>query len=65
MNSETSAPRLLLSIDATARQLSVGRTSVYNLIAQREVEVVHIGRRSLVTESSISRYLERLKAASR
>jgi excisionase family DNA binding protein len=61
VNAGTTAPRLLLSVEEAAHALSVGRTTLYDLIARREVEAVHIGRRSLVKADSIARYVERLE----
>jgi len=63
MNAGTAAPRLLLSVEEAAHALSVGRTTLYDLIARREVEAVHIGRRSLLTADSIAEYVERLRTA--
>lgn len=39
-----SEPTLLLHIDEVARQLGLGRTIAYQLIARREIPFVRIGR---------------------
>jgi len=47
----------LISISETCLALSVGRTTVYELIRQGKIEALHIGRRHLVKADSISRLL--------
>lgn len=42
----------------------IGRTKVFELIKRGELETVKIGRRRLVPQSSIDRYITRLKADS-
>lgn len=56
-------PQLLHSMEDTVGLLGVGRTTVYNLAAQGEFEVVHIGRRALATDESVRAYVERLSNA--
>jgi excisionase family DNA binding protein len=57
--------RLLLPMAEAGEQLGVGRTTMYDLAARGEVEVVHIGRRALVTEESLSAFVDRLRAKAR
>jgi len=45
--------RVLLPISDTCAALGVGRNSVYNLINAGKLEIVKIGRRTLVTADSI------------
>lgn len=45
---------MLLSINETAKALSLGRTSIYALIDQGRLETVKLGRRNLIKVSSIS-----------
>jgi excisionase family DNA binding protein len=59
---DTSDP-LLQSIERTLHQLGIGRTTLYQLIADGELEQVHIGRRSLITTKSIAAYVDRLSQA--
>jgi excisionase family DNA binding protein len=54
-------PRLL-TVAAAARLLGVGRSTAYELIAARELEVVHIGRSARVPVAAIDAYIERLRA---
>lgn len=45
------------SINDTAKALGLGRTSIYSLIKTQRLEVVKIGRRTLVRVDSIQRLL--------
>jgi excisionase family DNA binding protein len=44
---------IALSISQAAKALSLGRTTVYKLIEQRQLDTVKIGRRQLVKTASI------------
>lgn len=46
-------PRVLLSVDAAARALSIGRSSLYQLMASGEVASVRIGARRLVPRHAL------------
>lgn len=50
--------RLTNSINETARTLSVGRTTVYAMIADGRLEVIKLGRRTLVKTESIRRLVD-------
>jgi excisionase family DNA binding protein len=54
--------KLLHSIMATAYKLDIGRSSVYGLIATKKIKAVKIGRRTLITDPSIQRYVTELAA---
>jgi predicted DNA-binding transcriptional regulator AlpA len=41
----------------------IGRTTVYKLIANGELQKVNIGARGFVTTESVAAYIDRLKAA--
>lgn len=58
---ERPAPCLLLTIRDAARALGIGRTSMYELIAAGELEVVHIGRSARVPVVSVEAFVERLR----
>jgi excisionase family DNA binding protein len=58
-----SSEPLLVSNDRAMHRLGVGRTTLYELIGQGELEQVHIGRRSLITTKSIAAYVDRLSQA--
>lgn len=50
--------RLAYSINDTAKALSLGRTSVYAMIADGRLEAFKLGRRTLVKAESIRRLIE-------
>ena len=50
---------LLLTVVEAARVLSIGRTTMYELVAAGEIETVHIGRSARVPVSSLEEYVER------
>lgn len=47
--------RLAYSINETARTLSLGRTSIYAMIADKRLEAFKLGRRTLIRAESIRR----------
>lgn len=49
---------LTLSINAAAKALSIGRSSIYGLIKSRRLETIKIGTRTLVTTASINALCE-------
>lgn len=57
--SATRTPELLLKITDAADVLSIGRSTVYELIAAGHLETVHIGRAVRVTTASIEAFVDR------
>lgn len=53
----------LNEIPEVGQRLKIGRTKVFELIRGNDLAAVRIGRRTLVPDSSIDAYIERLKAA--
>lgn len=51
---------LLLSIEEVSRALSLGRSTIYELIGAGKLEVVHIGRAARVTVSSLEAFIRSL-----
>lgn len=49
---------MLYSITDTIKTLSLGRTSIYNLIKAGQLETVKLGRRTLIKVSSIEALIE-------
>ena len=47
--------RLAYSINETARLLSLGRTSVYAMIADNRLDAFKLGRRTLIRAESVQR----------
>lgn len=56
------APPLLHTVVGAAARLSVGRTTVYELIKTGDLRTVHIGTKQLVPESECESLVERLIA---
>ena len=50
--------RLAYSINETARTLSLGRTSIYAMIADGRLDAFKLGRRTLIRAESIMRLIE-------
>jgi excisionase family DNA binding protein len=51
----------LLSIEAASTRLSLGRSTVYDLIKKGEFKAVYIGTRRLITSTEIDRYIQNLE----
>ena len=51
---------LLHSIQSSTQILGIGRSSLYGLIAKGKIHTVKIGRRALITDREIRRYVESL-----
>jgi|GEM_PF-1160992 excisionase family DNA binding protein len=51
---------LLHSIQSSTRILGIGRSSLYGLIAEGKIYTVKIGRRTLIPDREIRRYVESL-----
>ncbi|PTQ12666.1 excisionase [Sphingomonas oleivorans] len=54
---------LAISINAAAKALSIGRSSIYGLIKSHRLEAIKIGTRTLVTTASLARLAESRKDA--
>lgn len=50
---------LLLKIPEAAHALAVGRSTIYNLVAEGELETVHIGRSIRVVAASMDEFIDR------
>ena len=51
----------LHSIQAASTRLSLGRSTVYNLINKGELKTVNIGTRRLIKSTEIDRYIQDLE----
>lgn len=58
----TGQPRLLLTVEEAADRLGVGRSTMYGLIRDGEVESVQIGRLRRVPADALPRFLARLRS---
>ena len=54
-------PRLLLTIEQAAERLGVGRSTMYGLVLDGEVESVRIGRLRRVPHDALTDYLDVLR----
>lgn len=59
-----SRERLTVRIPVASEMLGIGRTKLYELIAEGEVDIIKIGKATLVTVSSLEALIERHCAAS-
>lgn len=55
-----SAGRVLLTVEAAARQLSVGRTTMYALIKSGEIFSVRVGHLRRVPAEALTTYVQQL-----
>lgn len=56
--------QLLIPVPHVQHKLGgLGLTKTYELFNKKELELVHIGRRSFVTAESLKSYVERLRSA--
>ena len=55
---ETNTP-LLHTIEQARTLLACGRNTVYNLVNKKELTMIKMGRRSLITDESIREFVER------
>ena len=54
--------RLLYPVEAAARRIGVGRTTLYGLINDGSLPSVQIGRRRLVAEADLLDFVARLRS---
>lgn len=54
---------LLLTMAQAARALGVGRSTVYEMVARGELEVVHIGRAARVPAAAVTQFVEAIRDA--
>ena len=55
-------PRTLLSVEAAATQLSIGRTTMYALIKTGAITSIRIGRLRRIPAEALTAYTDRLVA---
>ena len=60
-SSASEARPICVRIDRAMHMLDIGKTKLYELIAEGELEAVRIGRRTLVIQSSIDALILRLR----
>ena len=55
-------PALLLKVEDAARLLSVGRTTLFELIGQGRIQTVRVGRRRLVVRAGLERFVKEISS---
>lgn len=50
----------LMPVEAVMKRLSVGRSSVFNLMASGELRSTKIGRRRLISEASLREFIAKV-----
>ena len=51
--------RLLLTVSEAARRLGIGRSLLYELMANDEVEFIHVGRLRRIPVDALATYIDR------
>lgn len=54
---------LTIRVPAAAQMLGIGKTKLYELITAREIDVIKVGRATLIVVRSLERFIERQSAA--
>jgi excisionase family DNA binding protein len=60
---EVYGQRLLLTVSEAARQLGIGRSLLYELPADGQVESIHVGRLRRIPTGALSDYIERQRSS--
>lgn len=61
--SATSSTPMMLTAEQAARELGIGRTRVFALIAAGDIRSVKIGASRRIPRTEVARYIEQLLAA--
>ncbi len=62
-HTNTPQPPLLVTIPQAAQLLAVGRSTIYELIWNHELQPIHIGRSVRLTIDDLENYIQRKRAA--
>lgn len=54
---------LTVRVPVAARVLGIGKTKLYELISAREIDVIKVGRATLIVVRSLERFVERQSVA--
>jgi excisionase family DNA binding protein len=54
---------LTVRVAEAARLLGIGKTKIYELIGAREIEIIKLGRATLVIRASLEAFIERQRRA--
>ncbi len=55
---ETAAQRLLLTVSEAAQRLAIGRSLLYELLADGQVESIHVGRLRRIPIDALATYID-------
>ena len=55
--------RTLYAVPETCQRLSIGRSTLYELIADGQIKAVKIGRRTLIPNEELERYVASLPSS--
>jgi excisionase family DNA binding protein len=55
--------RLLLTVSEAAQQLGIGRSLFYELLADGQVESIHVGRPRRIPTNALAAYIDRQRAS--
>lgn len=59
MAADANPAPLCVRVNVAARMIGIGRTKLYELIGNGEVEAIKVGKATLVTTASLSAMIER------
>jgi excisionase family DNA binding protein len=59
--SDQKSSPICVRVDCAMQMLGIGKTKIYELFSEGELETIHIGRRTLVLRDSIDRMIERFR----
>lgn len=57
--------KVMLTVEEAAARLSLGRTTLYELLSRGEIKAVHIGRAVRVLARDVAAFAERLADSTR
>ncbi|MFM9851776.1 MAG: helix-turn-helix domain-containing protein [Sphingomonadaceae bacterium] len=64
MIGESTPAPLCVRVNVAARMIGLGRTKLYELIGNGEIEVIKVGKATLVTTASLNAMIERRRLVS-
>ena len=50
--------RMLYPLNEASAMLGVARTTLYKLAGDGQIEMIHVGRKALITEASLVRFVQ-------
>jgi excisionase family DNA binding protein len=62
-SNDATTVRLLFTVEQAAQRLGIGRTLMYALVKDSNVESVQIGRLRRIPADALSRYVDQLRTA--